>query len=193
MPNVSVDNKQIASHIAGVFGGRPTVQRHWDADEKSWVGILASADRPIEHVTSYATIGLSDFPIMKDGKDIGVRTEFVGACASKYPEFANMLGTAAFCVINSRWLVHPHAIFPGVVEMYRPAGPMRHLFFVPPFLWSPPPSTLTLPSKVVAWLMAVPISEGEYRHAIDEGPEALDQAFVRSQIDVFDLERKSLF
>lgn len=194
MPNISADNKQLASHIAGVFGGKPTVRRHWDEAENSYVDILSSADRPNETVTSYATLGLSDFPILKDGKDVGVRAEFVGACASRYPEFANMLGTAAYCVINSRWLVHPYAIFPDIVAMYRPTVSMRHLFFVPPFLlWNSEPQTLHLPSKVVAWLMAVPISEAEYRYAINEGPEALEEAFVRNQIGVFDLERNSVF
>jgi hypothetical protein len=143
-------------------------------------------------VTSYSTIGLSDSPILKDKRDLGIRAEFVGACASAFPEFANILATAAFCVINSHWLCHPGAIFPGVVEKHRPESPMRHLIFVPPFLWDESLQTLQLPDKKVAWLMAVPISESEYGYAIDHGPDALGDVLEQEGIDVFDLDRASI-
>ena len=43
--------------------------------------------------------------------------------------------------------------------------------------------------KSVAWLMAVPISECEYRYAEAEGPDRLEDLFEQQQIDIFDINR----
>jgi antitoxin YqcF len=118
--------------------------------------------------------------------------EFLGACASAYDQFANVVSTAALNVIKDQWFVYPGRIFPGAVATYYPDFTMKHLLFVPPFLWDELVQTQEFPDKTVAWLLAVPISENEMRYASTNGPDALEELFEQEQIDAFDLERPSV-
>lgn len=45
---------------------------------------------------------------------------------------------------------------------------------------------------VVTFLQAVPISEAEYQHVVDNGAGSLEDLFVEAQIDVYDLDRPSV-
>jgi len=188
----SAANKQLARTVADRFGQRPRITRFRDEHETRWVDIAQATDSPVAGVTSYATLGLSDWPLMDDGQEYPVRVEFLGACAGSYNQFANVLSTAAFNVIKDDWFVYPGRIFPDVVAMYYPAFPMKHLLFVPPFLWEESFSTQEFPDKTVAWLFAVPISEDEMQYARIDGADALEELFEHKQIDVFDLERTSV-
>jgi hypothetical protein len=117
--------------------------------------------------------------------------ELVAAFGSEFQEGANIISSAAFCIINSHWDVYPGAIFPEVVRMYRKETEMKHVLLCPPFLWDNL-TTQVLPDKTVAWLMLVPISESECRYAEEHGSESLEEIFVEKQIDVFDLDRASV-
>jgi antitoxin YqcF len=192
MAGVSDENRQIAKYLRAAFGGAPKVARYWDEANRSCVDVLTSEGQPQPGVSSFATIGLSDVPLMRDGREYPARVELVGACASATPGYGNMLATAAFCVINSQWFCGPGEVFPDVVSMYGASHTMKHLFFVPPFLWEDRLQTLTLPSKTVAWLLAVPISEAERLLAVEHGADRLEERFEAEQIDLYDLDRPSV-
>jgi hypothetical protein len=189
--SVSQDNKFIANTAARAFGGQPKVTRFWDDAHKRFVDILTCRDRPQTGVISYATIGLSDWPLEMDGKAYEVRAEFVGVCGSSFRSFDNALATAAFCVINSKWFCYPGAIFHDVLKMYEASQTMQHFLFVPPFLWEKDLKTLDFSEKRVAWLLAVPIAEAERQFAEANGSDKLESLFVERQIDIFDLNRAS--
>lgn len=192
MTKPSPDRRAIAKAAAAAFASSPDVNRYRDDQDKASIDILACADSPWAGVTSYATIGVSESPLVKDGKELNVRAELVGVCGSQYDGFANSLATAAFCVINSGWLVAPGVIFPDVLSMYEVSRTMRHLLFLPPFLWNDQLQTLNLGGKQVAWLLAIPISEDELRLAQTEGVPALEGLFEKQQTDIFDLQRVSV-
>lgn len=188
---ISDSNKSLAQMLASVFRAKPRISRYWDEEERSCVDVMVCEHSPQENVFTYATLGLSDHPILNQGKDSGIRVEFVGAFGATFGEGANIISTAAFCVVNSKWEVRPGAIFPDVVGMYRKDSAMKHLLFCPPFLWEKL-TTQELDDKTVAWLMLVPISENEYRFAEEKGSDALEDLFVEKQIDVFNLDRPSV-
>ncbi len=191
MTEITESNRTIAQTAADVFDGEPRLHRFYDDDRKSHVDILQCADVPEKGVTSYSTVGLSDAPLFLDGEEYPTRLELVGACASEFENFANVLATSAFNVINTHWFCAPGMIYPEVFAMYQPEGPMRHVLFVPPFLWEDL-RTLTLPDKTVAWLLAIPISEAEMQFAEEHGPDKLEDLFVEKQIDIYDFERLSV-
>ncbi len=143
-------------------------------------------------LTSYSTIGLSDHLLLKDGEDYGVRVEFVGACGSRFKKFDNVIATAAFCVINSKWFAYPGAIFPDIVGMYKASKTLMHVFFASPFLWADQLKTKQVGEKNVAWLLVVAISDQEMKLVQREGSEKLEELFVQNQIDIFDLNRASV-
>lgn len=192
MTEISEDNKVIARAALAAFGGRPNVTAYWDEAGKHNVDLLACRDQPQKGVTSYSTIGLSDCPINQGGVEIDLRVEFVGACSNSVSEFGNIVTTAAFCVINSKWSCAPGVIFPDIVGMYNCSRTLKHLLLVSPFLWEDKLETLELPSKKIAWLLLIPISEAEYQYAQVEGLSKLEELFEGHQIDVFNINRPSV-
>ena len=58
-----MNRKEIANIELGVFGGTPKVFRYWDEKEEKNVDVLSCVDSPFSGITSYATIGLSEYSI----------------------------------------------------------------------------------------------------------------------------------
>lgn len=188
----SDDAKALARAVAAAFGTPARVTRYWDEEERTHVDILSCADSPWAGVTSYATLGVSEVALVKDGTDLQVRAELVGACRSDTPGFAESLATAAFCIVKSRWLVAPGIIFPDAIFIHGASATMRHFLFLPPFLWEDRLKTIAIDAWRIAFLMAVPISEAEMQFAGAEGVPALEELFERQQIDVFNMDRDSV-
>lgn len=188
---ITKENKIIARTILGIFGGKPNVSRYWDDNYDSNIDILAALDRPFDSITSYSTIGLSDYSIGYSVEEKPLRVEIVGASASTFEFFPNILSTCAFNIINNQLPVSPGEIFSDVVKMYYPKSDMEHILFSSPFLWEEL-ETIDFPEKKVTWLLAVPISTKEYLYADKEGTEALEDLFEQKNIDIFDLNRNSI-
>jgi antitoxin YqcF len=193
MAQASEENRQLAAIVAKAFGyARPQVRRYFDDDETSRVDIAQAADSPWPGVTSYGTLGLSDSPLIDNGREFPARCELVGACATSYKLFPNMMATCAFKVMNQKWFVYPSCFFPDIVSVYYPASPMKHVMFHDPFPWDDALTTAELPGKTVAWLLVMPVSDAELEYARSAGAGALSDIFKREQIDFFNLERPSV-
>ena len=191
--SVTVQQKEIATHTASAMRvEKPPISRYWDESEKNSVYILAAADRPQKGVTSYATIGLSDHPLMFKGREFGTRVELVGACGSAFAGFANILSTAAFFVINSCWFCAPGVIFPDIASMHKASDTLSDIYFAHPFLWDERLKSAVIGSRQVAWLLAVPISKEETAFAQRHGPDRLEALFEEKNIDIYDMNRASV-
>lgn len=192
MVDISKENKQIAKKIATAFGGSPSVDRYWDDMEKSFIDLITCKNRPDEGVVSYGTVGLSNYPIIQDGKDFNIRLELLGACGSTFDIYPKILTTVAFYIINEEWFCAPNAILQNVIDMYDSSLEMKHLLFVSPFLWKDLLSITEFDTKSVVWLLAVPISEKERLYAIEHSADDLENLFEKKQIDIFNLSRLSI-
>jgi hypothetical protein len=188
----SEKNMKIFKSLLSAFEGKTGIFTYWDEDKKSSVDILSHDNHPAVGVTSYGTIGLSDHPMIQDGKVFPVRLELVGACTSDVETFANIISTAAFFIINDHFFCSPGAVLRNVIDMYDRTLELKHALFLPPFLWQGPLSSIDYQSTPIAWLLLVPITEQERQYLEDHGVDALEDLFVRKQIDVFDLLRKSV-
>lgn len=187
-------NREIARREIAAFEAKEKDWRvtcYWDDDHVSSVDVLHARNRPIRSVSSYGTIGLSDTPLVLDGKEYPTRVELVGACLAKFKAYPNVLATAAFYVINSGFFCFPGAILPDVVSMYKASRTLKHVYFGNPFVWGEALSSLDLGTKRVSWLMLVPISDRERTLAESDGPEVLVKLLEEKEVDVFDLDRKS--
>nr|WP_276570023.1 suppressor of fused domain protein [Paenibacillus alvei] len=98
--------------------------------------------RPYDGLTSYSTIGLSDYTIGYSVNEKPLRTEIVRACATEYEFFPNILTTCAFFIINSKFSVSPGKIFQDIIQMYYLDYEMKHVLFTSPFLWEDPLITI---------------------------------------------------
>lgn len=190
--SVTNGNKIVARNAIEAFGGKPSVIKYWDEKKESSIDILQSIDRPNSGVTAYSTIGLNEYSIGSISEDVPLVVEIVGACATKIDLFPNILASCAFNIINAKYKCYPGAIFENVVEFYIPGNSMKHILFSTPFLWEDRLKTIQLPDKKVAWLLAIPISEEEFKYAKENGTEALEEIFDVNQIDIFDVKRKSV-
>jgi hypothetical protein len=191
--SVTNQQKELANHTASAMRvEKPPISRYWDENEKSSVYILEAADCPQRGVTSYATIGLSDHPLMFKGKEFDTRVELVGACSSSFAGFANLLSTAAFCVINSGWFCAPGIIFPDIVSIYKSSKTLSDIYFAHPFLWGDRLKSTLIGDRQLAWLLAVPVSKEETAFAQSHGPEQLEALFEERNIDIYDLNRATV-
>src|ERR1044071_227674 len=70
---ISEDNKKINKALREAFKGTPKYSRYADEEEKSTIDILSCVDSPWEGITSYGTLGLSDYSTGKqvDGVQLG--------------------------------------------------------------------------------------------------------------------------
>lgn len=114
-----------------------------------------------------------------------LRTEIVGASASKFELFPHILSTRAFYVINIKFSIYHGEIFREIIRMYYPDSEMEHVLFTAPFLWEDR-KTLDFPAKKVAWLLAIPISEEEFVFAEKQRTEELEDLLGQRDIDIFD-------
>jgi antitoxin YqcF len=191
---ISALEKAIATQTASAFEVvKPRISQMWDDAHERNTFVLEAPDRPQSGVTSYATVGLSAYPLTRDGVELPVRAEVLGACGSAFPEFERVLASIAFCVINSKWSCAPGTIFPGVLDLYKLSLTMSDVYFAYPFLWGDVAfKSREIDGLTVAWLQAVPISKDETEFARRFGPQALEELFARKDIDTYNLNRLSV-
>ncbi len=191
--SVSDEAQRIARALADTFSvgqaAKPEMRRYGDEDDKSTVDLLSCADSPLKGVTAYGTVRLSDHAL-SNASDL--RVEIIGAFPTALPDFANVMATCAFNVINDGAPLWPGVIHGQAMGLYDLSTTLRHVMFVSPFLWGERPETLKLPGRTVAWLMAVPITEAERAYAAEHGSNALEQLFEREDINIFDANRPSV-
>lgn len=193
MKQISNKQKALAKHTASaLMVDKPPIFRYLDNEKKNEVHVLQAVNSPQQGVTSYATVGLSDHPLILQGNEFDARVEIVGACGSAYVDFGNVLATLAFCIINSRWFSAPGIIFPDAMQMYDPSLAMSDIYFAHPFLWGDRLKSIRLEEKNIGWLLAVPTSKEETSFAQRFGPEKLEALFTERDIDIFDLNRASV-
>lgn len=194
---VTEENKALARIALSAFGGTWSKSGSWsvieyrDTNETLAVDILFCPDSPTTGIKSYSTIGLSDYPMYQDGKEFPVRLELVGACKSAVDWFPNLLASTAFYVMREGWLCSPDSVLQNAVDEYAPGKEMRHLYFTAPFMWTDKLTSVQLTTKKVAWLLAVPISEAEYKYRQKYGDHRLEDLLEIKEVDFFDIGRTS--
>lgn len=182
------DNRRVAEIAATAFGGEWKVGRFQDEGERATLHVLQSSETPNKGLISFCTIGLSDYPIPGTDRRPPSGIELMGT--SHWPEFADVLATAGFSVINDGWVPEPDNLFADIVSEHFLDVTTPHLFLSPPYLWLDiHPEMLT--GKGVEFVMATPVTEGERRYFKEHGADALHDALEKGDPDIVDLWRES--
>ncbi len=190
---VSEDNKLVARYVAKKFGGKPQVVEWIHNTEPIAIDLLWCDDSPNNGLTSYGTIGVSDVPLKWRDGEFASRLELVGAFPSGEKAFQEILGAAAFNIMRSRKLYYPGSVMPDYVKEWYPNSSVPHLYFTSPSLWSEGSfAELEVGSKKVNWLQVFPISTTEYEYLAKHGEDALENLFVKNDVDIFDIRRPSV-
>jgi len=158
----------------------------------SEIYIMKVDDCPLDGVTTSATVGLSNYPLHLDGKELDARVEFIGVADSGTKNFGNFLATLAFCVINSKFFCAPGRIFQGILDMYSLSSTMSDIYFTYPFIWEDRLKSIKIGESRIAWLLAVPISKSKSAFAQLHGSAKLESLLEENSADIFDINRPSV-
>ena len=180
------DKKEIARKLLDDVGGTPRVYAFKDESGKE-IDIFCGADSPIEHVSSYSTVGLSDYTLNKKIDDKSLRAEIIGSTDSRNDLFPNIISDCAFKVMDGLSPCMPGTVFLNAIDNYYLDSNMKHMLLTIPFLWEL--HDLEFDHEYVTWLFAVPISESEYHFFVENGYQKLEMLFEKNQIDIYDLNR----
>lgn len=186
------ENYSVLQTVEKIFGTKTTVRHYLDEKQTGMIDLATAENSPREGVNSYATIGLSDYPFGSLPGGISLGVEIVAASYQNFELFPKIITDCALSIIHSQVRFHPGAVFKNVISLHFPDFDMKHILFVPPYGWEQEFLTLELLSKQVAWLMALPISEAEWKFYKETESGDLEDLFEEQQIDVFDLKRRSV-
>lgn len=189
----SEDSMKIAQEAADVFGGESSVSYFRLPNRGSEVDVLCAVDSPSLGRDSYATVNVSESPLMREGQDVGLRVEFVSTCLREYSGwFGKAMAAAGYCVIHDQSFAASGRVFLDVISgTWDEAVSTRHFLFVSPFVWGDAmPSTMHLESKTVAWLHGLPVTDAEVEYLKEFGCGALEERLETSGVDIADLNRR---
>ena len=103
--------------LHNAIGLTPKVVAFYDANENSKVDMYIGVDRPDFGITTYSTIGLSEHSIgFTNSNDEDIRVEFISICNSSVFDFANVIATCAFNIINDNYSCQPGTVYPDMIE-----------------------------------------------------------------------------
>lgn len=190
--SIKDDYKVIAKYLRNTIGKKASISQYYDKNEEKSVYIMTINDVLEDGINFYSTIGTSDYSINKSVDGLPLRVELMFTGESSEPKVPNMLSSCAFCIMDSNYNCYPGAIFYNIISSYIKNTDMKHIIFIEPFFWEDKLENLKFKDKIITWLLAIPISETECIYAEKNGFEALEELFEDYDIDVFDLNRKSI-
>ena len=186
------DPSAVGKHVRGVIGGTPRALHFKEPTKGTTLRVDVFEQRPWEGVTTYATVGLSSFPMYQDGKEFPVRPELIATTYGTNDEVSFLLSETAFHVMKAGWMCSPGSVLRDVVKKVGISSTLEHVYFNSPFLWDGGLGSTQISGTTVAWLMLIPISNSEYLFYKQNGPDSLEKRFGAAEIDVFNLSRKSV-
>lgn len=187
---VSNIDKIVAKEEARVFGGNPTVAEYFDEAEKKKIAIFQSLNVPDEGLQTCATVGLHEVDIGMVSMGKKLRVEVAGAIDLRVEQYPNIMSTIAFNIMDAK-RCRPGFILCDVIPLYIPDTDMKHILLTNPSVWEDL-KTMELEDRLIAWLMAVPISESEWEYARRNGTDALEDVLEENEADIWDIYRESV-
>ena len=182
-----MDNKKIAQHALAFIGGTPTVFEYQNEDNTVSVDIMTCPDKTASKLSTLSTIGLANADIGKefDGKPLKVELMMIGRKDKEI--FANILAEAAFRIKENQHCEFG-LIIENVIEPYIDTAALKHVVLMQPVFWKNY-SPCELDGNIIAWLLALPISEKERLYIAQNGIDKFDEMLEKAGVDLADLQR----
>jgi antitoxin YqcF len=130
-PQLPPTRRAVSDFFRSALGGDAHVRAYYDEPERYVVSVVEAAHTPSPTLATYATASLHAVPNVMDGHDI--RVELLMVAKEGEDAAANVVATAAFCVIKNGWLAAPGVVFPNAVREYLPETTVPHLMWTEPF------------------------------------------------------------
>lgn len=190
-PHLPPTRRAVSDFFRSALGGDAHVRAYYDEPEPYVVAIVEAAHTPSPTLATYATASLHAVPNVMDGHDI--RVELLMVAKEGEDAAANVVATAAFCVIKDGWLAAPGVVFPNAVREYFPGTTVPHLMWTEPFDFADL-STIRVDGmdENVHVLQGVPLTEPERALLHEHGFDALSSRLESAEAQHFDLYRESV-
>lgn len=184
-------NKPVAFKEQEFLGKLTNVISYHDDRNIKEINILLVENSLGEGVKACATIGLNKTDLGMKVDDKPLRVELLATAYQNDDNLCqNILSTTAFEIMD-RGECKPEYIVENIVSMYKKEIDMKHILLVDPFLWDNI-GTLDIEGLIVTWLLIVPISQAELDYSKEKGTSTLLDLFEEKQIDIYDINRKSV-
>lgn len=185
-----MDNKRIAKYAHTFIGGKPKVERFYNADESKRIDIMTCEKGYCAGIHTLATIGLSSIDIGMTVQNHDLRVELMIAGLPDNTMLSNILSTIAFQIMDIGSCKYGMLV-PDVVAEYMPNYGVKHVVLMSPVFWNKY-KVLISGTERIAWLLAVPISDREGSYILTNGIEAFDKLLEEKKVDIFNFKRVSI-
>lgn len=182
--------------ISSYLGGEQKAFSYQEPDAQYKLDILYAKSSPNRNYLTACTLGLVNRTTgYKDSKtDKNIRAELIMSSYGGTDMIGKILSTAGIGIYTTNIRYGYGTVLKGVLEGYYPNGEMKHLFLIlPPPIWGKPFELVEAEGETITFLYALPISQAELEYVSEHGIDDLQNRFVEENIDMFDLERKSIF
>jgi len=192
--------KLMFDRVSTVLGGDQKSFSYFKTENSS-TDILFCKDTPAPEYLTCATLGLvnQETNFQANGKNI--RVEFIGLSTTKFGDTLGKIMAVTYKNIVEKNLPCAYGvIYDHILDELLPNSDMKHILFTtPPLFWEDSLGTVELDDKnILTWLYAMPISNNERKSIVEAGDnfkEAmvhLQELFTLKNVDVFNLDRKSI-
>ena len=184
-----VDKKTIAKYALSFIGGNPKVAEYYNDERTKTIDIMTCKDSSVSENITIATIGLAETNIGKEVGNKKLRVEIIMAGVANNDLYQNILSSTAFVIQDAKDCDFG-MIIKDVVSQYVPNSELQHVVLLHPVFW---PNYKALDEKdvIVAWLMAIPITEDERQYIQHEGLDVFERMLEEKNADISDLNRGS--
>lgn len=181
----------VADHLGAVFGS-PLAREDRINDRQPAVYIGTGLDYPADQMVTLSTIGVSNYPLYQDDGTVYAPTcvEFIASCQKhEVSDLALVLREAACFVCDLKRFVRPGIFLFDLIGQFRRDSTVPHGFLTTPFAYEGLQDNSSFDGTVVSWLQIVPVATSEMDYALRFSPDALEDLFVREDIDWDRLDR----
>lgn len=190
---ISPPEKAIAKHLETVFGERPRIFVHREAEsDPYYIGIARVEDYPAIGMVTMSTIGTSNSPlIQEDGSEYTqTRVEFIASCTTGQEEaLGEALFRAALFVGKVKGFARPGIFLNNLFGAFRPGTPVPHGYLTTPFAYEGLGASNEFEGRLVSWLQVTPVSGSEISYAQAHSTDALETQFEDKNVEWENLDR----
>jgi hypothetical protein len=217
--DIGILKEKLISYIQDQLGRTPKAQQYssdksiwtrqagYKNDKKLTFDILTLQNVPQKGMTTYATLGLSEYLLRDDSNNQKPRRVELLSALMDDTDFEKVTGDIenkenfyedSLLYICCYMINEGSYIFPGdkwinfFSNKYEDFSEMEHLFFMTPTLLTNKLLPTIIEDKEIEWLLCVPISNKELKYLENYGPGALEKLLLKNKVDVSDLLRKSV-
>lgn len=217
MPEFDKYKQKLANFIQSELGGTLKIKRLL-SDQSRWTrgagwenklefDILTLQNSPQKGMTTYVTLGLSDYVLRDDQNNRKPRRIELISILRDDTDFLELTGNPedqlnfyedSLMYICCYMVEENSYLFPGDIwvnwfsNKYQQFSDLEHLYFMYPTLLTDKIRTTTIEDKEIEWLLCIPISQDELEYYEKNGSEALEKLLLQEKVDVSDLFRESL-